>query len=287
MATEPRNVAAVNAAENPLFPSTHTDIDLGLEKLRALIGRDKDPQDLVCFVHDGDPASKARARWHMKQQRFFTPQKVQDAQAALSWKFRTAVRDTPWTCNVAIVAIFFRPNAQRIDADNLMKLVMDAATKAAIWADDCQVTAQAAFIELDRERPRTIVALCPTTSTLNRDPVEVRECRTCRQPFKRNRFTDTGRSGRFCSNRCAQAAQLARARCPRCGTEFQRTVSGQRYCSAACQESAALVRRSTQAQRPWPKCEQCGNRVSRREYKRCSACSPKGRRAGSKNIPKA
>jgi len=279
------SVAERNAAYNTLLPETEGDVAIALRKLRALIGDDQDPQDLVCFVHKGAPCSKARARWHRKQQRFYTPQHVLDAQTSLAGRF-SHIPDRPWTCNIAIVAVFYRPNAQRIDIDNLMKLVMDAATEADVWTDDCHVTAQAAFIELDRDNPRTVVALCPTVSTLNRDPVVVKICLQCRQPFKRDRFRDP-KTTRFCSQDCVNAAALAEVRCAKCETTFRRTVSGQRYCSTDCEESAALVRKSIRAgQRPWPKCETCGNRVSRREYKQCSDCAPKGRHRGSKNKPK-
>jgi Holliday junction resolvase RusA-like endonuclease len=279
-------VAEANAAYNTLLPPPVSDVDLGLQKLRGVIG-DQDPQDMVLFIHRAVPCSKARARWHRAQQRFYTPQNVLDAQSELAKNFEAVVPDRPWTCNIAIVAIFFRPNAQRIDADNLMKLVMDAATQAKVWTDDCLVTTQAAFIELDKENPRTVVALCPTVSSLNRDPVQVRICQRCRQPFQRNRFTQS-KLTRYCSNACAQAAALAEVRCPKCETTFKRTVSGQRYCSKECEVSAALVRKSIrEGQRPWPKCDTCGGRVSRREYKQCSRCGPKGRRIGSKNKPRA
>jgi Holliday junction resolvase RusA-like endonuclease/uncharacterized C2H2 Zn-finger protein len=279
----PNTVAEINAAENTLFPETRSDIEIGLEKLRAIIA-DKDPFDMVCFVHDGDPCSKARARWHLKQQRFYTPQHVLTAQQSFAKRFERAVQERPWTCNVAIAAIFFRQSAQRIDVDNLMKLVMDAGTQAGVWKDDSQVTAQAAFIELDRQRPRTIVALCPTTSTLNRDPVRIHTCHGCGQLFKRNRFKDgIKHSVKFCSQSCVDTAACTESRCPRCGTIFRRTSSKHRYCSEACAKSPIGVRPPKDKERPWPLCAECGNPVSRRDYVRCSNCAPKGRPIGSKN----
>ena len=60
------------------------------------------------------------------------------------------------------------PDRRRTDSDNLEKLVMDAATKARVWHDDCQVTAKVVAVELDPVHPRTVVALCPATSSLDR-----------------------------------------------------------------------------------------------------------------------
>jgi len=277
-------VAERNREFNPLLPLPDSDMELGLSKLRAVIG-EQDPHEMVCFIHEGDPCSKARARWHMKQQRFYTPGDVLTRQSALAREFIEAMSERPWTCNVAIVAIFFRPNSQRIDADNLMKLVMDAATQAEVWRDDCQVTTQAAWIELDRQRPRTIIALCPTVSSLNRDPVEVRNCRRCRELFKFDRFK-AYHNPKYCSNACAQADSLRETRCARCEKTFKRSIAGQRYCSEACQAADKLVRQAARLQRPWPKCAKCGNRVSRREYIHCSDCAPKGRKRGSKNKQK-
>jgi len=54
----------------------------------------------------------------------------------------------PMTGNVALACIFFRPNRQRVDADNLLKHICDAAT-GVLWLDDSQVTAIVAIVELD------------------------------------------------------------------------------------------------------------------------------------------
>jgi Holliday junction resolvase RusA-like endonuclease len=275
-----------NAGVTPtLFDEPPKDLDRGLEKLRALIG-DEDPHDMIVFVHDGPPVSKARARWDGRRRGHYTPDKSNRAQSALATHFMVTVPDRPWGSNIAIAAIFFRPNHQRIDADNLMKLVMDAGTEAQVWEDDCQVTAQAAFIELDADRPRTIVALCPTRSTLNRARARKFKCQTCGIDFARDRFVTGHQFRRFCSVRCAQAAGLAETNCRRCGKRFRRTYASQAYCDSICANAPRAPRPPNANLKPWPQCADCGKRLSRRGYIRCSDCTPKGRPIGSKNKPK-
>ena len=189
------------------FSHTESDVAKGLELLRRLIGPDVNPDHMWVFVHEGPPISKSRARYNRQSGRTYTPAKTVAAQESLEARFVEILKGLVVGGSVAIVAVFYRPNYQRIDADNLMKLVMDAGTKAGVWADDCYVTAQSAYIEMDRERPRTIVAFCQTESTLDRARM-----------FK-----------------------------------------------------------------PKPTCQICGGPVSRREYTRCSNCSPKGRPIGLRN----
>lgn len=100
--------------------------------------------------------------------RHYTPKETRKAEKDLATLFKATIADRPWLTNIAIVAVFFFADRRRRDADNCMKLVMDAATKAHVWHDDSQVTAQAAFVEFDPARPRTVIALSPTTSSLDR-----------------------------------------------------------------------------------------------------------------------
>jgi Holliday junction resolvase RusA-like endonuclease len=148
------------------------DLALVLDKLRGLVG---DVQtDVVTFVHAGAPISKARARGGKFG--FYTPERTRVAERSVFVACKTAMLNRPtFTDTVAIVAMFFRPDRRRIDGDNLMKLVMDAATKAKVWKDDSQATAQAAIIEIDPHRPRTVVAIAPYRSSMTRQPLLLQE----------------------------------------------------------------------------------------------------------------
>lgn len=268
-------------------PDSQYDIQLVSSKLTAIVGNDCDPSDIKAFVHEGAPVSKSRARYNRQTHKFYTPSKTSAEEEALAWRFTELTRGEMIKGCVAIVAIFFRPNYQRIDADNLMKLVMDAATQAKIWKDDCYVTAQASFIELDRERPRTLVAFCPSRSSLDR--FYKFTCEICNKPFTKPGRATFKNPKKFCSQECwaiRNARIRAARRCPRCDKQFQFRTWGQRYCSKECVDAARndpLVRQKRALQRPWPKCAACGERVSRREYVHCWKCRFHGRKAGSKN----
>lgn len=253
----------------------NNDIDLALERLRGLLGDEQDPNEIIAFVHDGAPISKARAR--AGKYGFYTPTRTILAERSVFVAFRSVMQGRQtYTDTVAIVAIFYRPNRQRIDADNLMKLVMDAGTKARVWRDDCQVTAQASIIELDAQRPRTVIALCPHRSTMTRQPLLL-NCERCGKDFERDPSYAKRCNPRFCSGACAQARRLAVVACPRCGHDFQRKNAGQRYCSSPCAKADRGTRLPNGEQKPPAVCEKCGKRVSRREYKQCRSCRGYGR----------
>lgn len=262
------------------------DVGDALERLRRLIGPDVDPERMVAFVVDGAPVSKSRARWSGKSGRHYTPQKTVNAQSYAAALFRQALGGETFAGAIAIVAIFYRPNYQRIDADNLMKLVMDAGTQAMAWKDDCFVTAQAAFIEMDRAAPRTVVALCQTKSSLDRERMFT--CGICSKEFRRAGTATFANPPKFCSRECRYEGyrrDRQPARCPKCETQFERRSSGQRYCSDKCRGEATRIRPPNASLRPKPTCQSCGGPVSRREYLQCANCRPKGRKPGSKNRP--
>lgn len=239
-------------------------------------GREGDDDFLIAFVHQGEPASKARARFSFKTGHAYTPQRTLSAEAALSEAFRRVTNGQTRTGNIAIAMVFFRPNHQRIDADNLSKLVLDAATKARVWEDDCQVTAQLALVEYDPVNPRTEIAIGPSYSTLQRGAFEAK-CPRCGTTFRKASFAQ---KRKYCSAKCAQPTTTAR--CARCEKEFRRRSAAQRFCSKTCARTGSRPRHAN----PLPACLGCGVKVSRREYRMCSRCAPKGRRRGSKNKPK-
>lgn len=232
----------------------------------------------------GEPVSKARARWSRKSRSFYTPSNTTGQESLLAMHMRSAMGGRVLTGNVAVVAVFYRSDRQRIDADNLMKLALDAGTLAGVWDDDCQVTAQASFVELDREHPRTEIAIAVTGGSLDRERMVNITCVGCGALFQRDQFLLGSRNPpRYCSRKCKGAALKTSAACARCSREFIRKQSGQRYCSRSCAVAEPSRRLPAGYQRQPPLCTKCGGRVSRREYLFCQGCRRKGRKPGSKN----
>lgn len=67
--------------------------------------------------------------------------------------------DEPLDCPVALYVRFWRENRRRVDIDNCIKVVMDAATKAGVWLDDSLVHRIDADLDFDTKSPRTEVRL--------------------------------------------------------------------------------------------------------------------------------
>lgn len=130
------------------------------------------PEWTLAFVHDGNPKPKQRARTVLNRKtgkvRTFTPEETEQAETALAWRWKAALKGKTHEGALAIACVFFRADRQKVDADNLVKLVMDAGTKARAWKDDSQVVTIIARIERDAARPRTEVVLMPTVTTLDR-----------------------------------------------------------------------------------------------------------------------
>lgn len=147
------------------------DLALAHARLQNLVDGNL-PPGVVSFVHEGTPIPAERVRYNPKAKTFFKGSRSREAGADMLYAFRVALnRRRPLADTVAMVAIFYLADRRRKDTDNLLKLVMDAGTKARVWLDDSQVIAQAVFLELDRERPRTVVALCPCVGTLSKAPL--------------------------------------------------------------------------------------------------------------------
>lgn len=175
----------------------------------------------------------------------------------------------PMTGNLFVLCLFYRPNRQRIDADNMMKHFLDSAT-GVCWVDDSQVTAQLGGVEFDAERPRTVVAIGEHHSSMQRSGLPRQfTCGHCGSTFASRQHSPT-----FCSPKCFTTARgqklMATVPCARCGSLFKRTRGGERYCRRECGIGAATESRRTRG--PKPMCRTCGVPVSRHGYARCRAC---------------
>lgn len=263
----------------PVVPGT---LPWARERLRGLIGASADPRRFLGIVHDGPPASKARARWARTSQRAYTPASTRTEEEALAWAFfQGGFPEGPFLGNVAILAVFYRPNHQRIDADNLMKLVLDAGTRAGLWRDDSQITTQGAIVEYDPAHPRTIVVCCDSTSTLagGLDAQEI--CRTCG-----TRFVAAGRQRRGQAKWCSRACRMTLAvpvPCATCRQPFKRRNSKAVHCSNPCRLQALAASHRTHATcrrgHPYEEATTLMMRDGRRRCRICSALVARSRRS--------
>lgn len=223
---------------------------------------------MFMVVIKGEPASKSRPRFTKHGRPYRTKEDV-DAEARTASHLRRTFA-APWTGNVALGCVFFRPSKQRIDVDNMLKHVCDAANGIA-WIDDSQVTAVYGVAELDAEHPRTVLMFAQHRSTLLRGTDNVRPCEYCG-----TEFPIVGRTTkRFCTSACAYKARShdlsAPVPCKHCEQPFRRTTSAQVMCSPECRVESLRGKQKAKAG-PLSTCTSCGSELSHRRGGRCRAC---------------
>lgn len=188
--------------------------------------------EMRSVVIDGAPHSKTRARF-TKGGKAYKTKEDRSAEERTAALLKEGIGD-PKSGNLALVCIFYRPNRQRIDADNMLKHICDAAN-GVLWIDDSQVTAISGVVELDIERPRTVVVVARHVSTLVRDRGVILYCEQCGKPFTKG-------------------------------------SSPQTLCSRACQIAAQKIRNVSRATKTKTPCSGCGGPTSKAGVDRCRAC---------------
>lgn len=219
-----------------------SDVQTALDMFSVLC---PESDDMIFLTIPGPPKSKARPRLG-KGGRFYTPSSTDEKAVALQFR---RVFPEPLQGNLAVGCIFYRHNRQRIDVDNMLKFIMDAANTIA-FKDDSQVTAQFGIVEFDPDNPRTIFIVGRHGSTLSREPIS-RTCATCTSQFT---VDCEARTQRYCSPTCRGAAIKQPKKRPGQG----RGRKGQ----------------------PPTLCSDCGTPVSKRSYVRCRPCWKTARSRG-------
>lgn len=234
--------------------------------ITALTG---DPSEIRTITIQGAPASKSRPRFG-KGGRVYTSAESRAAEKATAYRMRQAFA-SPMAGNVALVCIFFRPNKQRIDADNMLKHVCDAAN-GIVWFDDSQITSIAGIVELDADNPRTVVAIAPHATTMTRASDDTRPCIVCGSAVPM-----AGRTykPKYCSRKCAvvtlAAAPIGDKECEHCKAWFKPSNTRQRICSSKCRVDWMTNRRKEKAA-PYSKCKTCGSQLSHKRGGQCRQC---------------
>lgn len=225
---------------------------------------------MVFTVIPGPPPSKARHRTRRNGFTYTDPV-AKAAEAATADHLRRLVPE-PYTGNVALGCVFYRHDRQRIDTDNMLKHVCDAANKI-LWDDDSQITAVMGITEYDPENPRTIVVIGRHASTMLRGTDDAVLCVVCGQPFQRSSSSPRKKT---CSRTCAYTARGVAlleqlVDCPQCGTPYKRTTKTQRFCSADCARASFQDKRREQAA-PRSRCLDCDIELTHTRGGRCREC---------------
>lgn len=226
-------------------------------------------EERACFVVYGEPRSKARPRFG-RTGKVYSDKKQVANQRMLSMNFLRHVK-RPIVGSVAISAVFVRQNHQRTDVDNMLKQLLDSANKVA-WDDDVQVTFVVGACRVDVDRPRTIVCIGRDVGGPRDSREKTSSCKNCGRLFSWTK-SPSQNDRVFCGKKCAVVTNgqslTALARCGFCQKDFKRTNAKSKYCSNACRLSALHAGRRKKSP---GKCDTCGTKTSRPEYKRCREC---------------
>lgn len=146
-----------------------TDRAADRDRIRALIeGLAPGTPGLRGAIVEGEPKSQGRPLFNRASGRAYKAKADKDAEADTARQLRGMYGD-PQVGNLAMAVIFYRSSLRRCDLDNLIKHVWDAGNRV-LWVDDEQLTAVVALLELDRDHPRTVVAVCRHESSMWRGP---------------------------------------------------------------------------------------------------------------------
>lgn len=229
--------------------------------------------DLFVIIIPGAPPSKSRARF-TKHGHAYATSKDKEAEKKTALYLRSKVKE-PFPGNVGLACIFYRPNRQRIDTDNMLKHVCDAAN-GILWADDSQCTAIVGITEMDAGNPRTVIAVGEHVSTLKRGVNNSVPCRVCDKPINLSSRARGPGGVKTCSTNCANIHRGYQSLadpvpCGYCQQPFKRRTKTQRFCSSTCR-GGNLSNQKRAVGRPFSKCVDCGKELTHKRGGRCRDC---------------
>lgn len=220
------------------------------------------------FRLDGEPWSKGRPRF-TRTGRTYALDADRDAETRTAHGMRRAVVE-PMTGNVALACIFYRSSHQRVDTDNLLKHICDAANKV-MWLDDSQVTAVVGVLELDKAHARTVLAVTGHMSTLGRGTDWTSLCQYCGARFTLNpKHTAAKYCGKSCSDTARGHVLIDPVPCAWCQVPFKRNTKTQKFCTVECRASS--VRGAPKGVNTFSLCMKCGRALTHKRGGQCRAC---------------
>lgn len=242
----------------------------------------------------GEPVAHQRPRYSKKSNRFYTPPKSVTHRKQLANLIASKLKEVASDKNLryGVQANFYRSNRQRVDIDNLFKTILDAGTQSKIWMDDSQVLELCGRLYTKQDNPRTEI-LFYYVNEFGADRKEYAPvyCLYCGKLITSPQYPSSRR--KYCNRECASKAKRTTFLCSQCGKTFeipcslvrkkkQASKTGKIFCSRqCCMNYFGNLKRINGSDR-W-RCVDCGKRVSRKEYKRCIACSMKERQKPTSN----
>jgi crossover junction endodeoxyribonuclease RusA len=116
-----------------------------------------EPKRAVVLELPGRPVAKERPRFNKKTGRVFTPKRTRDFEGLIQLA-ALSQRVAPLEGDLEMEVCLYLPDKRRRDLDNLLKTLMDGGN-GCLYHDDSQVTRIVVEKHVDRERPRTRVAV--------------------------------------------------------------------------------------------------------------------------------
>lgn len=233
------------------------------------------------MIYEGDPISKARPRFGGSG-KVYTPAKTKHYEETLRWLIREQLRNLEPDANsrFALRCLFFRATRQRIDCDNLIKAVSDAANEQ-VWKDDAQVMEIFGRLYLFEEHPRAEILIYRIEDSSPRP-----KCLQCGKEI----ITYPSVNSQYCSPECFSQSRRVTCVCRECGKEYEipqslaQTQAG--FCSRVCGVAYHAKQKRAKGSDLWT-CQDCDKPVSRKEYTHCQACSMKHRQEPTSNYWKS
>jgi Holliday junction resolvase RusA-like endonuclease len=223
----------------------------------------------VTFV--GAPVAKSRARFGRGN--VYTPKETTTYERSVKALFLDCLGGAAPDpdSRFALRCLFFRPNRVRIDCDNLMKAVSDAAT-GVVWKDDRQVLEIVGRLYLGCAEGKAEILIHRVPDTTRKD-----FCQRCGKEYT----TYPSLKARFCSNECRNTVKRVELQCSGCQVRFTIPVcvarkrggkDGRVFCSKSCAAKHMKRRRLPPKGRKVFACPQCGGPMSKPHYISCQPC---------------
>ena len=126
------------------------------------------PSAINPLVLSGEPWAKKRPRISAGGGRTHQAKIDREAEKRTHEALAALWARPPYVGNIGLGVRFYRSTLGTVDADNLLKHVLDAGT-GVVWVNDCQVTLyEWVELQLDRARPRTELWFRPHLTTMIR-----------------------------------------------------------------------------------------------------------------------